>query len=145
MVFKDGTKLFVFIPLYIFFTIWFQLSGIIYRINLLKIQQWDVIPNWLASRCSLLLTLFGYHKTKLVSQRTLVGATPEIHQDILFDQMLRNQQQRQNAWRRQQNGVRILNFVSSPRMLFGICYPLEILFTALSKFKPSLKLKYLRV
>lgn len=69
------------------------ISGIIYRLNLLKIQSWFTIPNAVSSRFQRLYSYFLSSEAATTSRKAYMGATPEIHEDMVFDYVMSRQRQ----------------------------------------------------
>lgn len=71
------------------------ISGFVYRLNLFSFQHWHVPKGITDTISSVVAFLFptSAEESDTVSKRVCMGATAEIHEDMVFDHMLRRQQQ----------------------------------------------------
>ena len=93
------------------------------RSNFLGINNWIRVPNWLRRASSSVFSHLGLCRpsNEIVSRPTLMGATPQIHDDILYDYVMRRQQMAARRFQIPTNGVGIfLNFFSSKKYLLII-------------------------
>ncbi|XP_002160794.1 ubiquitin-associated domain-containing protein 2 isoform X1 [Hydra vulgaris] len=67
------------------------ISGLIYRWNIFKIQQWRLVPESIYSFLYSFYSYFLPREESLPSKRVFIGATPEIHEDILYDYAIKKQ------------------------------------------------------
>ena len=72
--------------------IFFQLAGLLYRVNIFNIQSWLRIPSQVSSIFSSICGGMFVDDTPKYRQ-TYMGATEETHEDILFDYHMKRQQQ----------------------------------------------------
>jgi len=62
-------------------------AGILQRSNFLGVQSWFKIPKWLSRTSSKVFGFLGFvdNLEEFSSRSVLMGATPEIHEDMLYD------------------------------------------------------------
>ena len=85
-------------------------------------QSWLRIPDWLSRASKSVFGFFGLTDNSgdngVVSRKSYMGATPEIHEDIMFDFMMRRQQAAAAARRLQGNPGNVRFFYYYQRTLW---------------------------
>ena len=64
-----------------------------YRSNFLKLRSWFKIPDFISNASQSLFTYVGLMDPEdgSISRKTVMGATPEIQEDIVYDFVLKRQ------------------------------------------------------
>jgi len=75
-------------------------------------QSWLRIPDWLGRSSKLVFGFFGLADDGVVSKQSYMGATPEIHEDIVFDFWLRRKQEADARRFQGQNSGNVSSFSS---------------------------------
>eukprot|EP00794_Sanderia_malayensis_P011001 gene11001-12164_t len=83
----------------------FAVSGVVYEHNLFYVQKWLCVPDFISSLARTVYNWFVINDdTKPRHRKVFAGATEEIHEDMMYDYLLRMQTSRTGANRQMGQG-----------------------------------------